>query len=110
MPAIKLPEVVPRMLQAAKGPLAKGGADARAYATSEFKKIGETLLFIEREVGSGRMTPERARLHLEMQKNAAKMVLLTLEGLGILAVEAAINGALSVVKDAVNTSLGIELI
>jgi hypothetical protein len=37
-------------------------------------------------------------------------VLLTVEGLGLLAVEQAINAALRVVKDTVNTALGFVLV
>jgi hypothetical protein len=47
---------------------------------------------------------------MEMQKNAARMVLLAIEGLGILAVEAAINAALAVVKEAVNGALDFALL
>jgi hypothetical protein len=35
-----------------------------------------------------------------------RIVLLTIEGLGILAVEAAINAAIDVVRSSVNTALG----
>jgi hypothetical protein len=38
------------------------------------------------------------------------MMLLTLEGLGVLAVEAAINAALSVVKETVNGALDFALL
>jgi hypothetical protein len=38
------------------------------------------------------------------------MVLLTLEGLGLLAVEAAINAALKVVSDTVNSAIGFALL
>ena len=47
---------------------------------------------------------------MEIQKNASRTVLLTIEGLGLLAVEAAINAALNVVKDAVNTGIGFTLL
>ena len=56
------------------------------------------------------MSDEKAKLHLDIQKNASKMIMLTLEGLGIVAVEAAINAALKIIKDTVNTALGFTLI
>mgnify|MGYP003439191727 FL=1 len=49
-------------------------------------------------------------MHLEIQKNATRMVLMTIEGLGILAAEAAITAALNVVKDSVNTAVGFSLL
>ena len=45
-----------------------------------------------------------------MQKNATKTVFLTVEGLGILAVEAAMNAALKTIRDAVNTAVGFVLL
>jgi hypothetical protein len=38
------------------------------------------------------------------------MVLLAIQGLGLLSVEAAINAALNVVKNTVNTAVGFALI
>ncbi|WP_417915690.1 hypothetical protein [Candidatus Electronema sp. JM] len=84
--------------------------EVKEYAESETKKLAETLILIKRLEIEGKVTPEQLRLHLEMQKNATRAVLLTIEGLGILAVEAAINAALNVVKDAVNTALGFTLL
>jgi hypothetical protein len=45
-----------------------------------------------------------------MQKLASQNVLLTLQGLSLLAVEAAINAALGVIKTAVNTAIGFALL
>jgi len=45
-----------------------------------------------------------------MQKNATRMVLMTIEGLGVLSAEAAINSALSAVKDNVNQEIGFTLL
>jgi len=53
---------------------------------------------------------EEARLQFKIQKNASRTVLLTIEGLGVLAAEEAINAAMKVVKDTVNSALGFTLI
>jgi hypothetical protein len=45
-----------------------------------------------------------------MQVNSTKGLLLVLEGLSLLVVEKAINAALDVVKDVVNTALKFTLI
>ena len=58
----------------------------------------------------GQIDEEEAELQFNIQKNASRTVLLTIEGLGILAVEQAINAALDVVSDTVNTALGFNLI
>jgi hypothetical protein len=110
MAEINTSELVKKMLKAAQGALKNQWPAAKDYAESEFRKLGETFLFIQKEVAAGRMTEERARLHMKMQKNATRMMLLTLEGLGVLAVEAAINAALSVVKETVNGALDFALL
>ena len=110
MPNIDLSELLDNMLNAAKGELKDKWPEAKEFAESELKKIGESILFIQKEVIAKRMSQEKAKLHLDMQKNASKTILLTLEGLGILAVEAAINAALQVVKKTVNSAIGFSLI
>ena len=110
MADINVSELVKNMLKAAEGAFKEKWPDAKYYAESEFKKIGESIVFIQKEVLAGRMTEDRARLHMEIQKNAVRMVLLTIEGLGILAVEAAINAALAVLKETVNTALDFALL
>lgn len=82
----------------------------RAYADSEAKKLAQTLVMIERLKLSGQIGAREAKLQLDIQRNATRAVFLTLEGLGILAVEQAINAALDVVKAAVNTALDFKLL
>lgn len=68
------------------------------------------MTFIEDEVLAGRMSLNKARLHLEMQKDTAITVLLTVQGLNLIAVEQAINAALNVIKDTVNAALKLPLL
>lgn len=110
MSSINVDQLVASMLQAAQAVLAQKWPEAKDYAESEFKKIGEAIAFIEAQRALNLMSDEKARLHLEMQKNTAKTMMLTLEGLGLLAVEAAVNAALDAVKKAVNTTLGFVLL
>lgn len=110
MATIDVEQLSKDMLAAARDVLKKQWPKAKDYAASEFKKIGESILFIESQLALGKMTPEQAKLHLEIQKNASRTVLLTLEGLGIVAVEAAINAALAVVRDTVNKAVGFALL
>ena len=75
-----------------------------------YTALGEAIAFIEAQRALNAMSEDRARMHLEMQKNTASSVLLTLEGLSALAVEVAINAALDVVRGTVNTAVGFVLI
>lgn len=93
-----------------EGTFKKKWPEIKEYGEAESKKLAETLIMIEALKVSGKINEEQAVLHLEIQKNASRTVLLTIKGLGILTVEAAINEALNVVKDTVNTALGFNLL
>ena len=108
--ALDISELIPDMLSAAGGVLQNSWSEAKDYAETEFRKTAETLALIAKLYEEGTISEERARLHLEFQKSSMKTVLLTIEGLGIIAVERAINAALGVAKDTVNTALGFTLI
>lgn len=103
-------ELIPKMLEIAKIELKGGYDEAKDFAAAEFKKLLENTEFLANKVASGEMTKERAKRHLRMQKNAAEAVLLTIEGIGLDAAEAAINGAIGVIKDVVNTALPIKIL
>jgi hypothetical protein len=108
--AIDLSALLPAMLTAARETGEEQWPLMRDYAETEFRKLGESLAMIERLFITGQITEEQARLHLEIQRASMRMVLLTIEGLGILAVERAINAALGVIRDTVNTALGFALL
>ncbi|MFQ2511071.1 hypothetical protein ACK31D_04120 [Aeromonas caviae] len=98
------------IINALKESLSEKWPEIKAYGEAEGKKLAQTLIMIEALKVSGEINEEQAALHLEIQKNATRMVLLTFKGLGLLAVEAAINAALDVVKDSVNQAIGFSLI
>ena len=98
------------MVAAAGGVLEKKWKTVQPYAEEEFGKLAATFKFIEAEVLALRMSPAKAAIHLEMQKEAAAEVLLTVQGLSQLAIEEAINAALEVVRDTVNTALRFPLL
>ena len=110
MANINTVELLENMLKAAEKTFGKKWKEAKGYAESEFKKIGTEIAYIEKEFLTGNMDESRAQLHLKMQKNAAQTVLLMVEGLNKLAVEEAVNAAMAVVKESVNTALGFALI
>ncbi len=98
------------MAAAFQGVFVKKWPEIKEYAETEAKKMAQSLVMIEVLSISGKINAAQAALHLEIQKNATRMVFLTLEGLGILTAEAAMNAALNVVKESVNTALGFSLI
>lgn len=98
------------MLNAALPILKAGANDAESYAKAEFTKIAQTIVSIGEQLAAQTINADQAKLLLDMQKNASRSVFLTLQGLGLLTVEAAINAALGIVKTAVNTAIGLTLI
>lgn len=98
------------ILTAFKGALTEKWPDIKEYGEAEAKKLAQTFVMIEALKVSGKINEVQATLHVEIQKNSTRTVLLTLEGLGILAVEAAINAAQNIVKDTVNTAVGFALL
>jgi hypothetical protein len=98
------------ILGALRGSLKDKWPDIKEYGQAESKKLAQALIMIEALKVSGKINKKQAALQLEIQKNATRMVFLTIEGLGVLAVEAAINAALNVVKNTVNTAIGFALL
>lgn len=98
------------MLPAMRGVLSEKWPEIKEYVETETKKIAESFIMVEKLKMLNQIDQREAELHFNIQKNASRTVLFAIEGLGILAVEAAINAALDVVKDTVNTALDFALI
>ncbi|MFA5190916.1 MAG: hypothetical protein WA117_19185 [Verrucomicrobiia bacterium] len=94
------------MLTAAEKELKARWPKARDYAGMEFQKILLEAQHIGELKDANKITEQEATYLMDLQRNAARVVLLTIEGLGIIAVEAAINAALDAVRAAINAALG----
>jgi hypothetical protein len=108
--ALNVSDLAKSMVGAAKGKLGEHWPEVKEYAKSEARKTAETLALIERLSLTGDINARQAKALLQMQKNSAQAVLLTIEGLGLLAVEAAINAALAAVRETVNGAVGFVLL
>lgn len=108
--ALNVSSLAKTMTEAAKGKLQEHWPEVKEFATAEARKTAETLSMIERLALTGEINVKQAKALLAMQKNSALAVLLTVEGLGLLTVESAINAALGAVKDTVNTAVGFVLL
>jgi hypothetical protein len=103
---IDIEKLLKGMLEAAGVVLKKHWPKAKDYAENEFRKLLLEARHIEQLKNDGKITEQEAIYLMDLQRNALRAVLLTIEGLGILAVEAAINAALAVVRDTVNSAVG----
>jgi hypothetical protein len=102
--------LVRRMSGAAAESLGGRWPEAAAYAELEFAKFADTVLLIRRLKAARKITRARAKAHLDIQRNAMRTVLLTVEGLGQLAAEAALNAALDAVRATVNAAVGWRIL
>ena len=110
MPKLNIDQLVKQMQSAALGVFKENVPSVKRYVETEFKKLGDTILMIEKAKLAGEIDEQEARTLIDMQKNAMRSVMLTVEGLGIVMVEKAINAALRIVKDVVNSGIGFKLL
>ena len=110
MDPIDANELLEKMLKAVKKSLEDKWPQVRDLARSEFGKFARNIEDIRDMKKRRKITKAQAALQLDIQKNSIKTVLLTEEGLGLLAVEAAINAALDAIRATVNKAIGWALL
>jgi lipopolysaccharide biosynthesis regulator YciM len=103
-------ELASQMFEAFKEKLSNKWPVVKDYAEVESKKLAENFVMIEKLKLTGEITEAQAKLHHEIQRNASSTVLLTLEGLELVAVEEAVNAAMEVLKETVNGALDFALL
>lgn len=107
---INIPYLATEMLAAAKPILQNHWSEIKDYAEIEFKKFLSAAANIEDLLLEGKINQERARILINFQLKSIENVFLTIEGLQLIAVQNAINAAVSVVKDTINSSIGFNLL
>ena len=98
------------MLNAAKGVLTTQWTIVEPFAKLQFKQLAQNLELIVSLKITGKITEEQSQLLFSMHKHAQTILLISLEGISIVTAEKAINAALDVVKNTVNTAIGFPLI
>ena len=82
----------------------------KQFLKDESEKLAITLRMIIQASAQGDISQAEASILLNQQKVAAAAVLTSAEGMTAVAVQAALNAALNVVKDFVNGKLGFSLL
>lgn len=98
------------MSQAFLGSLGESVPGVQVYAKTEFEHMATWMRTLAEQTSSGAVSQEQAKLLLHMQTLATRNVFLTIEGLGLLAVERAINAAIDSVRGVVNAAIGFALL
>jgi hypothetical protein len=99
-----------KIFEAAKSSFGSKFALIQHFLKDESEKLAITLRMIIQASVNGEITETEAKILLNQQKVAASAVLTAAEGMTAVAVQAAINAALKVVKDFVNGKIGFALL
>jgi hypothetical protein len=99
-------KVASDMLQASASDLVKGGEQASEYASHEYAQFIEDIEHVQTMAEEGTITAAEAQALVDQYKLSMQAVLLCIEGLGVIAVQNAINAALQVLNDAIAAALG----
>ncbi|MGZ5442314.1 MAG: hypothetical protein ACXW5U_08035 [Thermoanaerobaculia bacterium] len=86
--------IVKTMLRAAREQAARQWPAARELASEEVRKLASTLAYVKSLLDAGTINAVRARALVRMQENAARSVLRTIEGIGVLTARRTIDAAM----------------
>ena len=82
----------------------------KLYLQAESEKLAITLRMIIETYAANEISKAEAKILLSQQKVATSAVLTAVEGMSAVAVQTALNAALKVVKDFVNSKTGFPLL
>jgi predicted ATP-grasp superfamily ATP-dependent carboligase len=99
-------KVASDMLQASASSLIKGGEQASEYASHEYAQFIEDIEHVQTMAEQGTISAAEAQALVDQHKMSMQAVLLCVEGLGVIAVQNAINAALQVLNTAIAAALG----
>jgi hypothetical protein len=104
--AIDTKALAGQMVQAGSVAFGAEWAKVRGLASSEFAVLARRIKEIAKDLAGNLYDLDHAKILLAAQRNTAVQLLVGLTTLTLLAVEAAINAVLGVIRDTVNTALG----
>ena len=107
---VALENLEEKMFDAAKSSLGSKFASVELYLKAESEKLAITLRMIVESHAANEISKAEAKILLNQQKVATSAVLTAVEGMSAVAVQAALNAALKVVKDFANSKIGFPLL
>ena len=108
--SLDLQSVGDSILAAMKSVLSGSWQSVASLAAGEAQKLAQTLINIESMASAGTVTQAQAGILLDMQRHATRAVLLSVEGIGILIAEQALDAGLNAVGQTVDKAVGFALI
>ena len=110
MASIDFNSMLSQMIDAAKTSLADKWPTVENLATSSLKSIAQNVIDIEIMTADNTITREQSVLKIMLQQNAFRTMLLTQEGIGLLAAQDALNAVTDVIRSTVNKAIGLVLL
>lgn len=110
MSALDINGLLNDMVTSAKTSLGDSWPEIDSLAVTSFRTLAQTFIDIEVMQDDGTITIEKAELLIDMQKNTVQTVLLSEEGIGLLAVQNAINAALNAISAEVDKAIGFSIL
>ena len=108
--SINIEQLVEDMVEAMHPIIEAHWDNAVPYVKAEAEKLATVAAQIEAGYAAGTMTKEEADILRDMQASAARAFLTSVETIGAITAQNAINAALNVMSEAVNKALGIALL
>ena len=107
---IDFPGLINNMLSASKQVLKKEWKNVAPITELQVKNIIHNIEQIAELKLKGKINEQQAKIHLTIQKESFKTILLSFEGIGIITAEKTINAALSVARNTINKAIGWKLL
>lgn len=98
------------MIDATQRTITANWSGLKPFVESESRHILESIRLIAGLKEKGSITEEQAALHMEIQLETYKSLLLTVQGIRKVQAENAVNAGLGVIRDTVNRLLGWALL
>jgi len=110
MAGIDIEGVSEHMITAAKGLLGDKWEEAGVFAEREFRKFAQDMSEIARWKTTGAITEEQAAVLSRLHQRSMMMVLTALEGISLALAEKTINSSITVVRSAINSAIGWNIL
>jgi hypothetical protein len=107
---VNIQKLVTAMIAAASKSLKKDWGKVEDLARPELKKLAQSLADIAALATARKISGPEAKSLLQIHRNTTLIVMLTVEGLGIIAAEKAVNAALRAAKDTVNAASPFKIL
>jgi hypothetical protein len=108
--SITVESMLNKMLRAAKASVAQDWPKVADEATHQLQFMAQSIAAITSLAANGELTPEQARLDLDIAKNTAQINLITNAGLSKLMAQHTLDDALEAVKDTIDDVIGFDLL